>query len=221
MQFEAPEAFDLSRETDETLRLYGLERGDTESFGWQCLVARRLAERGVRFIELIDTGSSNNWDAHSDMAAHEPLARKIDQPIAGLLNGPQARGMLDDTLVVWTTEFGRTPGTDGPKGRGHPPGVLHLVAGRRRRQGRHRLRRDRRHRLPTVAEKRSTSTTSTPRSCTCWASTTHEADLPPRRPRLPPGMRWCSLPKGPFNRVRLHWCRNVLQSEESVVCSRL
>src|SRR5438046_723599 len=123
MQFEAPEVFDLARETDETLRLYGLDRGDTQSFAWQCLVARRMAERGVRFIELIDTGSSNNWDAHSDMAAHEPLARRIDRPIAGLLQDLKRRGMLEDTLVVWTSEFGRTPGTDGPRGRGHHPAV--------------------------------------------------------------------------------------------------
>src|SRR5262245_17741838 len=123
MQFEAPEVFDLSRETDETLRLYGLDRRDTQSFAWQCLVARRLAERGVRFIELIDTGSLNNWDAHSDMSAHEPLARQIDRPIAGLLRDLKRRGMLDDTLVIWTTEFGRTPGQAGARGRGHHPAV--------------------------------------------------------------------------------------------------
>jgi hypothetical protein len=121
MQFEAPEAFDLSKETKETLALYGLSRGDTESFGWQCLIARRLAERGVRFVELIDTGSNKNWDAHGDLAEHEPLARKIDKPIAGLLTDLKRRGMLADTLVVWTTEFGRTPGRDGPNGRGHHP----------------------------------------------------------------------------------------------------
>ncbi len=121
MQFQAPEAFDISKESEETLGLYGLKRGDTESFGWQCLIARRLAERGVRFIELIDTGSSNNWDSHSDMAAHEPLARRIDKPIAGLLTDFKRRGLLDDTLVVWTTEFGRTPGIDGTRGRGHHP----------------------------------------------------------------------------------------------------
>jgi hypothetical protein len=121
MQFQAPEAFDLSSETEETLNLYGMKRGETESFGWQCLMARRLAERGVRFIELIDSGSSNNWDSHGDMAAHEPLARRIDQPIAGLLQDLKRRGLLDDTLVVWTTEFGRTPGQDGAKGRGHHP----------------------------------------------------------------------------------------------------
>src|SRR3984893_2786172 len=71
MQFEAPKVFDLSNETDETLKLYGLKRGQTDSFGWQCLVARRLAEHGVRVVELIDTGSSNNWDAHDNMASHE------------------------------------------------------------------------------------------------------------------------------------------------------
>jgi hypothetical protein len=123
MQFEAPEAFDLSKETKETLDLYGLTRGETEGFGWQCLVARRLAERGVRFVELIDTGSNSaeNWDSHNEMAAHAPLAKKIDRPIAGLLTDLKRKGMLDDTLVVWTTEFGRTPGRDGPDGRGHHP----------------------------------------------------------------------------------------------------
>lgn len=119
MQREMPEVFDLSKETDATLKLYGLERGSTKGFGWQCLVARRMAERGVRFIELIDVGSSNNWDAHGDMKTHGPLAKNVDQPIAGLLKDLKSRGMLDDTLVVWTTEFGRTPFTDGPTGRSH------------------------------------------------------------------------------------------------------
>jgi hypothetical protein len=119
MQATAPEALDIGQESEDTLRLYGLKRGDTESFAWQCLVARRLAERGVRFIELIDRGASNNWDSHQDMAQHVPLAKAIDQPIAGLLKDLKQRGMLDETLVVWTTEFGRTPGQDGPKGRGH------------------------------------------------------------------------------------------------------
>lgn len=109
MQREAPEAFDLSRETEATLKLYGLERGVTQGFGWQCLVARRLAERGVRFLELIDVGSSNNWDSHANMGDHERLAKAIDQPIAGLLTDLKQRGLLESTLVVWTTEFGRTP----------------------------------------------------------------------------------------------------------------
>lgn len=112
MQREAPEAFDLSKETDATLKLYGLERGSTKGFAWQCLVARRMAERGVRFIELIDTGANNNWDSHSDMTDHVRLARNVDQPIAGLLKDLKLRGLLDETLVVWTTEFGRTPFVD-------------------------------------------------------------------------------------------------------------
>jgi len=118
MQRDAPEAFDLSRESDATLGLYGLQRGQTTGFGWQCLMARRLAERGVRFVELIDAGSSNNWDAHGDMLTHAPLAKNVDQPIAGLLKDLKQRGMLDDTLVVWTTEFGRTPFNAQPNAAG-------------------------------------------------------------------------------------------------------
>ena len=109
MQKEAPEAFDLSGESDDTLALYGLARGQTTGFGWQCLVGRRLAERGVRFVELIDTGSSSNWDSHANMKDHAGLARNVDRPIAGLLLDLKRRGLLEDTLVVWTTEFGRTP----------------------------------------------------------------------------------------------------------------
>lgn len=119
MQMAMPDVLDLSKETDATLNLYGLERGSTKGFGWQCLVARRLVERGVRFVELVDTGSSNNWDSHTDMHAHGPLAKNVDQPIAGLLRDLKSRGLLEDTLVVWTTEFGRTPTTDGPIGRAH------------------------------------------------------------------------------------------------------
>jgi hypothetical protein len=121
MQAEMPEVFDLSKEDDATLKLYGLERGSTKGFAWQCLVARRLAERGVRFVELIDVGSSNNWDAHGDMLTHAPLAKNVDQPIAGLLRDLKQRGMLDDTLVVWTSEFGRTPfnAAAGAAGREH------------------------------------------------------------------------------------------------------
>jgi hypothetical protein len=119
MQSAAPAAFDVGQETDETLALYGLKRGQSEGFGWQCLVARRLAERGVRFVELIDGSSSHNWDQHGDMAEHATHAKTIDLPLAGLLTDLKRRGMLDETLVVWTTEFGRTPGIDGEKGRGH------------------------------------------------------------------------------------------------------
>ena len=121
MQREAPQVFDLSRESDATLKLYGLERGRTTGFGWQCLVARRFAERGVRFIELIDTGSSGNWDSHGNMQDHAGLARNVDRPIAGLIADLKQRGLLEDTLVVWTTEFGRTPYHEQPNhaGREH------------------------------------------------------------------------------------------------------
>jgi hypothetical protein len=123
MQMAVPDVFDFSKENDATIADYGLQRGQTTGFGWQCLAARRLAERGVRFIELIDTGSSGNWDAHGDMLTHEPLAKNVDQPIAALLRDLKQRGMLDDTLVVWTTEFGRTPfnNTADAKGREHHP----------------------------------------------------------------------------------------------------
>ena len=123
MQMAVPDAFDISAEDDATLALYGLPRGRTDGFAWQCLAARRLVERGVRFVELIDTGSSNNWDAHGDMMSHVGLAKNVDQPIAGLLADLKRRGMLDDTLVVWTTEFGRTPfnNTADAKGREHHP----------------------------------------------------------------------------------------------------
>lgn len=121
MQSAAPEALDFSGESAATLKLYGLQRGQTSGFGWQCLAARRLTERGVRFIELIDSGSANNWDSHGDMAAHAPLAKNVDQPIAGLITDLKHRGLLDDTLVVWTTEFGRTPYHEdkNAKGREH------------------------------------------------------------------------------------------------------
>lgn len=118
MQMEVPEAFDFSRESDATLAMYGLQRGQTTGFGWQCLAARRLVEKGVRFVELIDVGSSNNWDAHGDMQTHVPLAKNVDQPIAGLLRDLKSRGLLEDTLVVWTSEFGRTPFNNTPDNPG-------------------------------------------------------------------------------------------------------
>jgi hypothetical protein len=124
MQRAMPEVLDLSQESAATLRMYGLQPGSTEGFAWQCLVARRMAERGVRFVELIDSGSTNNWDSHANMGDHVAKARNVDQPIAALLKDLKSRGMLDDTLVIWTTEFGRTPHTDGPTGRSHHPYVF-------------------------------------------------------------------------------------------------
>jgi hypothetical protein len=117
----APEVFNLRRETRETLDLYGVREHDNKSFAWQCLVARRLIESGVRTVELVDTGSNNNWDAHGNMQDHRPKALRVDQPLAALITDLKRRGMLDDTLVAICTEFGRTPWTDkiGGKGRNH------------------------------------------------------------------------------------------------------
>lgn len=123
MQVEAPEAFDLTKESDATLNMYGLERGSTDGFAWQCIVARRLVERGVRFVELIDGGTAidHNWDTHAKMANYNRMAKNVDQPIGALIKDLKSRGMFDDTLVVWTTEFGRTPTCPSPgaEGRGH------------------------------------------------------------------------------------------------------
>ncbi|HYH69022.1 MAG TPA: DUF1501 domain-containing protein [Urbifossiella sp.] len=118
MQAGMPDALDLSKETNETLALYGLERGRADGFGWQCLVARRLVERGVRFVELIHTGSSANWDSHGNMADHGRLAREVDRPMAGLIRDLKRVGLFDDVLVVWTTEFGRTPFNNTPQNPG-------------------------------------------------------------------------------------------------------
>ena len=116
----APEAFDVSQETEQTQRMYGLQEGDRESFAWQCLAARRLLERGVRVVELFDVGSNSNWDSHRDMEQHRGLAKRLDQPLAALINDLRRRGLLEDTLIVGCSEFGRTPWQDlAPEGRGH------------------------------------------------------------------------------------------------------
>jgi hypothetical protein len=114
----APAIFDVGDETQPTLDLYGLAAGDNRSFAWQCLIARRLAEHGVRTVELIDTGAGDNWDAHGDMQAHRPKAQRVDQALAALLTDLKQRGLWDDTLVAICTEFGRTPWDPGP-GRNH------------------------------------------------------------------------------------------------------
>lgn len=121
MQAHAPEAVDLSRETAATRRLYGLDRPETAEFGQRCLLARRLSERGVRFVQVY-CGDTNGWDAHTDIEEnHARLCRQSDQPIAGLLKDLKARGLLDSTLVLWAGEFGRTPMTEGTSGRDHNP----------------------------------------------------------------------------------------------------
>lgn len=116
MQTVASEAFDLSRESESTKRLYGTDDKITGSYGQQCLLARRLVERGVRCVVV----NHQNWDQHSNLVAgHEKNAREVDQPIAGLLYDLKQRGLLDDTLVIWGGEFGRTPNTEGKNGRDH------------------------------------------------------------------------------------------------------
>ena len=100
MQMAVPNAFDFADESQDTLDSYGLQPDQKTGFGWQCLAARRLVERGVRFVELIDVGSSQNWDAHGDMLTHEPLAKNVDQPIAALIRDLKQRGMFDETLIV-------------------------------------------------------------------------------------------------------------------------
>jgi hypothetical protein len=124
MQSEAPEAFDLARETATTAKAYGLDRPATRVFGQQCLLARRLIERGVRFVQLYHTtGGFQPWDQHSDLkAGHERNALATDLPIAGLLRDLKQRGLLHDTLVIWGGEFGRTPASEGKAdGRDHHP----------------------------------------------------------------------------------------------------
>jgi hypothetical protein len=124
MQSEAPEAFDLTSETAATRRLYGLDEPATGVFGRQCLLARRLVERGVRFVQLYHTtGGFQPWDQHSDLkGGHEKNALATDLPVAGLVADLQARGLLEETLVIWGGEFGRTPAREGTaNGRDHHP----------------------------------------------------------------------------------------------------
>ncbi|MBI3465072.1 MAG: DUF1501 domain-containing protein [Planctomycetes bacterium] len=117
---EAPEVFDIAREPRHVLDLYGTTAENPASFGAQCLMARRMVERGVRVVYLFDVGSNTNWDNHNDMSLHNGLARNVDQPIAALVRDLKQRGLLDETLIVGCTEFGRTPWEDQvPKGRGH------------------------------------------------------------------------------------------------------
>lgn len=123
MQTAVPELTDLAKETDETKSLYGLDDRKTEIFGRQCLIARRMVEKGVRFIELLCQNLGHDrWDQHSNLKkGHEDNARAVDRPIAGLLIDLKRRGLLNDTLVVWGGEFGRTPVAQGSDGRDHNP----------------------------------------------------------------------------------------------------
>ena len=127
MQLSAPEAFDLSRETAATRAAYGLENKTTEEFGRRCLMARRLTERGVRFVQVWSgpQGATQNWDNHGSIPKElPPIAASVDQPIAALVTDLKQRGLLEDTLVIWTTEFGRTPFAQGGDGRDHNGGTF-------------------------------------------------------------------------------------------------
>jgi hypothetical protein len=124
MQTAVPEVMRFSEENEATRRLYGLDQENTRAFGEMCLAARRLAESGVRFVQVFhgQNGGAGKWDAHSNLKkGHTELCAQVDKPIAGLLADLKQRGMLQDTLVVWATEFGRTPGAQGTNGRDHHP----------------------------------------------------------------------------------------------------
>jgi hypothetical protein len=121
MQKVAPEVVDLSKESEATKKLYGMDDEPTAKFGANCLMARRLVERGVRFVELY-SGSGSGWDAHNDIEEnHSKMCRSSDKPVAALVADLKSRGMLDDVLVVWGGEFGRTPFNEKGKGRDHNP----------------------------------------------------------------------------------------------------
>jgi len=123
MQRSVPTLLDLEQETSSIRNLYGLENDITRPFGRQLLAARRMVEKGVRFIQIMHgDGAAGAWDAHSGLKAnHEKLAAQVDLPIAGLLKDLKQRGMLSETLVVFATEFGRTPGSQNNDGRDHHP----------------------------------------------------------------------------------------------------
>lgn len=124
MQMHAPEAVDLSKETATTKRMYGLEEGRTREFGTRLLLARRLVERGVRFVQIYSGGGplSMQWDAHKHLKQnHEKMAGHSDQPVAALLEDLKRRGLLEQTLVIWGAEFGRLPTSESGNGRDHNP----------------------------------------------------------------------------------------------------
>jgi uncharacterized protein (DUF1501 family) len=130
MQSEAPQLVDIGRESPETLRQYGIGEKETDEFGTRCLLARRLVESGVRFVQLY-AGNTVGWDAHEDvMENHTRLCRRTDKPVAGLLRDLKQRGLWDDTLVIWGGEFGRMPMSEQGKGRDHNPwGYTVVLAG--------------------------------------------------------------------------------------------
>lgn len=127
MQLSAPEAFDLGKESDSTRKAYGLDDTVTEDFGKRCLLARRLCERGTRFVQVWSgpQGAKENWDNHASIPKDlPPIAASVDKPIAALIEDLKSRGLFEDTLLIWTTEFGRTPFAQGGNGRDHNGGTF-------------------------------------------------------------------------------------------------
>lgn len=130
MQTAAPEVVDFSQESAETLSMYGVDRDETRDFGQRCLLARRMVERGVRFVQVY-SGDTEGWDAHKDVDQnHSKYCGRTDKPVAALLKDLKQRGLLEDTLVVWCGEFGRMPMSEQGKGRDHNPwGYSGWIAG--------------------------------------------------------------------------------------------
>lgn len=127
MQLSAPEAFDLSKEAESTRKAYGLDEKITEDFGRRCLLARRLCERGTRFVQVWSgpQGATGNWDNHGSITKElPPIATSVDRPIAALIEDLKQSGLFEDTLLIWTTEFGRTPFAQGGEGRDHNGGTF-------------------------------------------------------------------------------------------------
>ncbi|MGV3530846.1 MAG: DUF1501 domain-containing protein [Chthoniobacteraceae bacterium] len=131
MQTSIPEVMQIDKESDATKALYGIDKPESKAFGEQCLVARHLVEKGVRFVQLFHGGGGGGeWDAHGDIKGnHGKLSQQVDQPIAGLLKDLKQRGLLDETLVVFGTEFGRSPGAEGTGRDHHPQGFSAWLAG--------------------------------------------------------------------------------------------
>ena len=121
MQSEAPELVDIQQETHQTKQMYGIDQKETREFGERCLLARRMLESGVRFVQLY-SGDTNGWDAHANVEKnHTEYCKRTDKPIAGLLQDLKQRGLMEDTLVIWGGEFGRMPMSEQGKGRDHNP----------------------------------------------------------------------------------------------------
>ena len=181
MQSSVPETLELDRENEKTKAEYGMDRPETRVFGEQCLAARRLVERGVRFVQVFHGGGGGGaWDAHSEIKGnHTQLSAQVDKPMAGLLKDLKRRGLLESTIVVCGTEFGRSPGAEGTGRDHHPHGFSAWLAGGGIKGGiAHGATDEWGSTLSRIA---TTSPTSTPRCCTASASDSHRLQVPGRK----------------------------------------